>query len=320
MTRLTLSYKDRRQHTYFLTGSDWQIGSHPDCQIRIDKPGILPIHARLKYTDGRYHLTAESGAGMLRMNHGEVDEHTLHDGDIIYLGDCSLMFTADAPVTGKHGSSRPARAWLQVLNGAHRGRTIQLENPVTRFGSAGDLTAMISRRADGYYLSHLEGDEIPQVNQTAINDTTWPLKQGDTIRMGKLSFGFFIGHESRGSRHEPADAGQRQFTRVSLHQPVSIASDEARWDTRLLDLSLSGALLKHPAGWTGKTGDRFTLRLQLADLSYLEVGAQVRQINADRLGMAFTDLDEAVRDGIRGLVEINLGDPALLQRELSEFL
>jgi hypothetical protein len=161
---------------------------------------------------------------------------------------------------------------------------------------------------------------MPLVNQTAINDTTWPLNQGDTIRMGKLSFGFFAEMKPASVPVALPENSQRHFTRVSLHNPAIIATDETSWDTRLIDLSLSGALLEHPAGWRGKTGDHFRLRLQLADQSFLELQAQVRQIDAERLGLAFVDLDEADRDELRWLVGINLGDTALLQRELSEFL
>ena len=118
---------------------------------------------------------------------------------------------------------------------------------------------------------------------------------------------------------EPID-GQRHFTRVSLHNPAIIATGDTQWDTHLMDLSLSGALLEQPSGWTGKTGDRMRLKLQLADQSYLEVDAQIRQIDANRLGMSFIDLDDSDRDEIRWLVEINLGDAEMLGRELSAMI
>lgn len=320
MAKLTLSRKGQVQNTFFLTGTEWLVGSNPACTIRIEAPSILPNHARITRNASQYRIAALADDGEIRVNHGHAGEHILRDGDTIHLGGYTLIFSADAMGLHEHISGAPGRAWLQVLNGIHQGRTIQLQNPVTRFGSAGDLTVMISRRSDGYYLSHLEGEEFPLVNQTVINETTWPLNQGDTIHMGKLRFGFFAEYEQAGTPREPADNGQRHFTRVSLHNPAIIATADSQWDTHLMDLSLSGALLEHPTGWTGKTGDCMRLKLLLADQSYLEVDAQIRQIDADRLGMSFIDLDETDRDEIRWLVEINLGDPALLQRELSEFL
>ena len=319
MAKLTLSRKGQLHNTFFLTGTQWLVGSNPACPVRIEAPSILPNHARITRNAREYRIAAVSDDFGICVNHGHASEHILRDGDIIHLGGYTLIFSADTIGAAGQTAAVPSRAWLQVQNGTHQGRIIQLKNPVTRFGSAGDLTVMISRRTDGYYLSHLEGSELPLVNQTPINDTTWPLNQGDTIHMGRLRFGFFAEYDQNLPSGEAPDNGQRHCTRVSLHNPAIIVAGEARWDTRLVDLSLSGALLEHPSGWRGKTGDYFRLRLLLADQSYLEVGAQVRQIDRDRLGMAFVDLDEADRDEIRWLIEINLGDTDLLQRELSEF-
>jgi hypothetical protein len=62
----------------------------------------------------------------------------------------------------------------------------------------------------------------------------------------------------------------------------------------------------------------YTLRVQLANMSYFSTEVVIRQVDRDRLGMAFADLDEHGRDVIRWLMEINLGDNPLLTRELSD--
>jgi hypothetical protein len=320
MAKLTLSRKGLRQNTWILKGTEWLVGSNPACPVRICDPAILPNHARISRNAGVYRIAAISDDHEIRVNHGHAREHVLRDGDIIHLGGYTLIFSADTLGAAGHTEVTPSRAWLEILNGRHRGRIIHLQNPVTRFGNAGDLTVMISRRTDAYYLSYLEGNELPRINQTTIHDTPWPLNPGDTIHMGRLSFGFFADYDHTPPQGEVTANGQRHCSRVTLHNPAIIVADEARWDTRLMDLSLSGALLEYPNGWRGQTGDSCTLMLQLADQSYLEVDAQVRQVDSDRLGMAFVDLDESERDEIRWLVEINLGDTDLLQRELSEFV
>jgi hypothetical protein len=317
MAKLTLSRKGQPDGAYSLTGTDYLLGSNPDCAIRLPGAGILPRHARITCNAGRYRIAAGAGAG-LHVNQHLAGEHDLHDGDVIQLGDYTLTFRDDSRDSPAQPSTAATQAWLQVLNGRHRGRIILLQEAVTRFGMAGDLTVMISRRNNGYYLSHLEGEAVALVNQTAINDTVWPLHQGDTIHMGKLRFGFFVRHESDGAPGADSDR-QRHCARVSLHSPAIITGDRRRWETRLIDLSLSGALLEHPSGWDGKTGDCFRLNLQLAGHSGLEVAAEVRQIMASRLGMAFVDLDDTGRNEIRRLMENNLGDTGLLQPGRSEF-
>ena len=229
-----------------------------------------------------------------------------------------MTFRHDSLSTPAQPATAATHAWLQVLNGRHRGRIILLQEPVTRFGMAGDLTVMISRRNNGYYLSHLEGEALALVNHAAINDTVWPLHQGDTIHMGKIRFGFFLRHAADRAP-DTGSNNQRHCTRVSLHSPAIITGGSHQWETRLIDLSLSGALLEHPYGWSGKTGDCFRLSLQPAGHSGLEVAAEVRQVKSSRLGMAFVDLDDSERNEIRRLVESSLGDTDRLQPGRSEF-
>mgnify|MGYP000361468786 CR=1 FL=1 len=93
-----------------------------------------------------------------------------------------MTFRDDSHSKPAQPATAATHAWLQVLNGRHRGRIILLQEPVTRFGMAGDLTVMISRRNNGYYLSHLEGEALALVNHAAVNDTVWPLQQEPGIR------------------------------------------------------------------------------------------------------------------------------------------
>jgi hypothetical protein len=76
--------------------------------------------------------------------------------------------------------------------------------------------------------------------------------------------------------------------------------------------------MAYPAGWSGQTGDHFTLSLQLHNRAILTLQVVIRQIHEDRIGMAFIALDSDSREEIRWLVKLNLADSALLERELSE--
>ena len=214
------------------------------------------------------------------------------------------------------------RGALRILGGKHRGRLIRLDNPVTRFGSAGSLAAMISRREDGYYLSHLEGEVFPQVNRVTIGEDAYPLTAGDRIAMGGLEFEYDIEAppDATGAGAQAGDEArqQRHFTRISLHAPALLSSPEEEWETRLIDLSLTGALVELPDGWTGRTGSYYTLRVQLTNQSYFSTEVVIRQADGNRLGMAFADLDQHGRDVIRWLMEVSIGDTSLLRHELSD--
>jgi predicted component of type VI protein secretion system len=324
MAKLTLSLDSKPLKSLLLTGRDVLIGSDPSCDIPIDDASLRPIHVRIACNGRDYHLAAIAGADELQINHGRSHEHQLQDGDVIFLGAYTLVFSDEhAPVHVQlNTATPPPRGALRILGGRHRGRLIHLDNPVTRFGSAGSLAAMISRREDGYYLSHLEGEIFPQVNRVTIGEDAYPLNAGDRIAMGGLEFEYNI--ETRldageaGARKDDITSTQRHFTRISLHAPALLSTPGEAWETRLIDLSLTGALVELPDGWTGRTGMLYTLRVQLANQSYFSTEVVIRQVDRDRLGMAFAELDDHGRDVIRWLMEINLGDNPLLTRELSD--
>jgi predicted component of type VI protein secretion system len=323
MAKLTLSLGSEPLKSLILTGRDILIGSDPSCDIPIDDASLRPVHARITGNGKDYHLVAGTGAGQLQINHGHSHEHLLQDGDVIVLGAHTLVYSDEHARDHVHlNTPPPLRGALRILGGKHRGRLIHLDNPVTRFGSAGSLAAMISRREDGYYLSHLEGEVFPQVNRVTIGDDAYPLNAGDRIALGGLEFEYNIetrlGADEAGTQTDEGDARQRHFTRISLHAPAVLSTPGEEWKTRLIDLSLNGALVELPDGWTGRTGTCYTLRVQLTNRSYFSTEVVIRQADRERLGMAFADIDQHGRDVIRWLMEINLGDSSLLKHELSD--
>ncbi|MGD8629109.1 MAG: PilZ domain-containing protein [Gammaproteobacteria bacterium] len=212
-------------------------------------------------------------------------------------------------------------AYLKVMGGKSRGRVIRLTGAVTRFGKTGSIAVMISRRSNGYYLSHLEGNEFPRVNRTPIGDDPYPLNDADTIEIDSNVFEFCSSPD--GANRGMLDGGpetpqQRHFTRVALDVPATLRNTGRSWETHLVDLSLNGVLVANPVGWEGRTGDPVTLALHMHNKADLVLQAVIRQIQEDRIGMAFTGMDAHGREEIRWLVKLNLVDSALLERELSE--
>ncbi len=322
MAKLTLSLGSKPLKSLILTGRDILIGSDPSCDLPIDDLSLRSVHARIACDGRNYHLAATADSGELQINHGHSHEHLLQDGDAIVLGAYTLVFSDEHSHVQLTTATPAPQGALRILGGKHQGRLINLDSPVTRFGSAGSLAAMISRHEDGYYLSHLEGEAFPQVNRVTIGEDAYPLNAGDRIVMGGLEFEYNV-DTLQNAGEAGADKGvgttsQRHFTRISLHAPALLSTLDEEWETRLIDLSLTGALVELPDGWTGRTGIHYTLRVQLANHSYFSTEVVIRQADGDRLGMAFADLDEHGRDVIRWLMEINLGDTSLLKHELSD--
>jgi len=89
---------------------------------------------------------------------------------------------------------KPAK--LQVLSGAFAGRELELAKALTTLGRPGVQVAAITRRADGYFIVHVDSDkegDYPLVNATAIGAQARRLQDNDVIQLAGVKMGFFEG-------------------------------------------------------------------------------------------------------------------------------
>jgi pSer/pThr/pTyr-binding forkhead associated (FHA) protein len=86
-------------------------------------------------------------------------------------------------------------AKLQVLSGTFAGRELELTKTLTTLGRPGVQVAAISRRADGYFIVHVESgkpDDFPLVNGMSIGPQARALKDNDVIQLAGVKMGFFV--------------------------------------------------------------------------------------------------------------------------------
>lgn len=113
---------------------------------------------------------------------------------------------------------------------------------------------------------------------------------------------------------------RRQFWRAHFRSPVLLTLHGQVTEAELQDISLKGALVAAPAGWTGKPGDRCQLRLSLGADVKINMSATVAHLDASRVGLHCDNIDLDSVTHLRRLVELNAGAPGLLDRELSALL
>jgi pSer/pThr/pTyr-binding forkhead associated (FHA) protein len=92
----------------------------------------------------------------------------------------------------KGAPSRPAK--LQVLSGQFAGRELELSKTLTTLGRPGVQVAAISRRADGYYVVHVESSkpgDYPLVNGQPIGPQARRLHDNDVVTLAGVKMGFF---------------------------------------------------------------------------------------------------------------------------------
>jgi pSer/pThr/pTyr-binding forkhead associated (FHA) protein len=85
-------------------------------------------------------------------------------------------------------------AKLQVLSGAFAGRELELTKTLTTLGRPGVQVAAITRRAEGYFVVHVESGEkgdSPLVNGQPIGAQARKLTDNDVLQLAGVKMGFF---------------------------------------------------------------------------------------------------------------------------------
>lgn len=213
MSKLTLSFKGNVLRVYPVLKGTMLIGRDPGCTIHIDSLALSPRHARIdtrEQTSVLVDLDSESGT---YVGQDKISTHMLKDGDVIRIGKHTLaykyeedpnMASADEmlpatrveeippPQAQETNAREPRQGWLQILNGQNLGKTLSLNRSMTNLGKPGVATAVITRRNDGYFLSHLEGENPPLVGNQPLDEHSLKLKDGDTIQIGNIKMQFFL--------------------------------------------------------------------------------------------------------------------------------
>ncbi|MFZ5756918.1 MAG: PilZ domain-containing protein [Pseudomonadota bacterium] len=110
---------------------------------------------------------------------------------------------------------------------------------------------------------------------------------------------------------------KRRYTRVPFDAEVHIDIDGNHYETELLDVSLKGLLVITPAGSVLASGRDCATTLLLGDELGIHMDCVVMHVTGDRCGLRIDRIDMESFSHLRRLLELNLGDPDLLDRELS---
>ncbi len=81
---------------------------------------------------------------------------------------------------------------IQLLSGANAGRELELTKPLTTLGKPGVQVAVLTRRPQGYFITHVEGANRPSVNGQAIGAAPHSLKDHDVIELAGVKMEFFL--------------------------------------------------------------------------------------------------------------------------------
>jgi len=235
MARLILSLDSQVMAEYNMNKERYTIGRLPDNDIRIDNGAVSGHHSLIINILNDSFLEDLNSTNGTYVNGKLIKKHALQHGDVITVGHHQLRFVEDdeqqdefektmviqpsaRPVeklraaaeasekigqslsaTGKaralDGAAAVKKAKLQVLSGAFAGRELELSKALTTLGRPGVQVAAITRRADSYYIVHVESgkaDDFPLLNGTPIGANATRLNDNDVIQLAGVKMGFFV--------------------------------------------------------------------------------------------------------------------------------
>ena len=234
MARLILSLEGQVMAEYNMNKERYTVGRLPDNDIRIDNAAVSGHHSLIINILNDSFLVDLNSTNGTYVNGKLIKKHALQHADVITVGHHQLRFMEDdeqqdefektmviqpsarplealravteaaAPQptdTATHAKIRypaghaPKSAKLQVLSGAFAGRELELTKALTTLGRPGVQVAAITRRAEGFYIVHVDSDRpnhYPLLNGSPIGSQAAPLRDNDVIQLAGVKMGFFL--------------------------------------------------------------------------------------------------------------------------------
>jgi hypothetical protein len=111
---------------------------------------------------------------------------------------------------------------------------------------------------------------------------------------------------------------RRRFSRISFHRPAALVVGGTRATCELLDVSLKGALVEASPALHARIGEPCSLAIRLdAGDATIRMEGEIAHRRGVQLGIRCREIDLESIAHLRRLVELNLGDEDLVNRELA---
>ena len=228
--KLILSLNNSILGEYPLDKERIVLGRRPENDIQVDNLAVSGQHAAIITILSDSFLEDLESTNGTYVNGKLVKKHALKNGDVITIGKHELKYVNDdasdeddfektmiirpgmaghaaaeakaaeqapgvetkdvGPAPGKGDSALPMGK-IQVLSGPGAGKELELKKALVTLGRPGVQVAVITRRPQGYYITHVEGKH-PVVNGESIGGQARSLKDHDVIELAGVKMEFFV--------------------------------------------------------------------------------------------------------------------------------
>ncbi len=221
--KLILKFGSSTLGEYPLDKESITIGRKPNNDIAVENLAVSGQHARVITILQDSFLEDLNSTNGTYVNGKLIQKHALQHGDSIKVGKHELLYqNAEAAVSDdvektmiirpsalsttaqqqavdvgmqnaqamlNQGEAKPAG--LKLMSGPNAGCSMNLMKALTSLGKPGVQVASISKRPNGYILTHVEGDSTPTVNNANIGAGPYTLNHNDLIELAGIKIQFF---------------------------------------------------------------------------------------------------------------------------------
>lgn len=108
---------------------------------------------------------------------------------------------------------------------------------------------------------------------------------------------------------------RRQFHRILYKKSATLSTKSTSLSCKVVDISLRGCLLRFDKPWVEPLEDAYTLSFQLAEDKNIAMQISVAHVVGNDIGFKCEHIDIDSISLLRRLVELNLGDETILERD-----
>lgn len=225
MAKIIVSRDGQLLHEVQLDKERITIGRRPQNDIVLDTRSVSAAHAAIVTIRQNSFVEDLNSTNGILVNGEPVSKHYLQNHDVIRVANYDIryfnpaarrvaepvaqsdlgfprtIFHVDSKIAAQRGetdiatsiNSRPSlQAVLRVRTGPGAGKEMVVTKSLTTIGRPGVQVALITRRPQGFTITHVEGDGFPLVNGTPIGATAHPIVSGSLIELSGTEVEFLL--------------------------------------------------------------------------------------------------------------------------------
>ena len=182
--RLVLSFGDLVLRSIPIVKETITIGRRPYNDVALDDLTVSGEHAVILVVDGERVIKDLNSRNGTQVNGLPIQSRRLEHADLIEVGIYRLRYLVERRTVPPTAPDAPgAQPVLEWLSGPERGREQVVDRPIVSITGGVNQVAVLSRRKNGYFLTHLEGLAFPLVNGESIGLVSHRLADGDLVEL-----------------------------------------------------------------------------------------------------------------------------------------